>query len=363
MSVAVMTHPSRRHLAEDLARRLAPYPVEIVLDPEPDGPPRTLRTASAAWAAVGPGCTHHLVLQDDAVVFPGFLEHAFRAVQARPDGAVALHSDWGSRNGAAVRMAALLGARWVRAVCDYVPTIALALPATAAKGLVDYLAGQDPDEADDVAVAHFAREVGLPVHLTVPNLAAHHDVPSVVGNNDRGRREASCYVGEPPPGWSPDPARTLDGFDCLPYFKHSEPRVVVENDRPTNNWSPVPLEAAVDRFGVDVPALRERYARDVADPQPWLADLAARVPADQLWSLWVTACLMGLARTRVEPFRSLWDSWGRPVEPVLRDRVLATLALGGMFPRVTHPEVERLGAAPARLAALGLAAGDAWGRD
>ncbi|MFG1674401.1 hypothetical protein [Micromonospora sp. NPDC049282] len=357
-----MTHPSRRHLADDLARRLAPYPVQIVPDPEPDGPRRTLRTATAAWSAVGPGCTHHLVLQDDAVVPAGFLAHAFRAVEAQPDAGVALHSDWGSRNGAAVRMAALLGAHWVRAVCDYVPTIALALPAAAAKGLTDYSAGLDPDEPDDIAVAHFAREVGLPVRLAVPNLTGHHDVPSVVGNDSRGRREASCYIGAPPDGWSFDPTRVLDGFDCLPYFKHGEPRIVVENDRPTNNWSPVPLATAVHRFGVNESDLREGYRRCVARPEPWLADLAARVPDDQLWALWVTACLMGLARSRVEPFRSAWERWGSRVEPAIRTRVLETLALGGMFPRLRHDEVARLGAAPARLAALGLAAGDSWDR-
>jgi hypothetical protein len=79
LSVAVMTHPRRRDHAQKLAAALHPYPVDIVLDPAPDGPPESLRTAVRAWAAAG-DATHHLVVQDDIVVTDGFIGHVLRDV-------------------------------------------------------------------------------------------------------------------------------------------------------------------------------------------------------------------------------------------------------------------------------------------
>lgn len=331
LSVAVMCHPSRRAHALGLIDALAPYPVRLVEDPEPDGPPRTLRTAWRAWAAVGEDATHHLVMQDDAVPAPDFLRHVTTAIQARPSAAIALHSDWGSRNGAAVRMAATVGAHWVRAVRDYVPTIALALPAGHARGLARFLRRwPDPAAADDQVLIRYRRDTGVAVYLTVPNLVGHRDVPSVVGNHGKGRREAACFPGAPPAGWNADARRTVDTPDLLPYFKHGQPRVFTLVDPVTDDWRLVNLRDGAGRLGLDVEDLRRRYRRDLREAR--VAGVRA-VPNSQLWGVWVTCCLMAVARSGAS-FRVA--AGATPPDPGVLDEALRTVAPGGCFPVLSH---------------------------
>ncbi|MGN0111711.1 MAG: hypothetical protein ACI38P_08665, partial [Cellulosimicrobium funkei] len=103
LSVVVMHHPARGDVSA-LVRACAPLDVRVVEDPDPEGPPSPLRTAKRAWAAVAPGATHHLVLQDDVAPVAGFAELVRRAVRARPRHAVALYSNWNSpRNAYLVR--------------------------------------------------------------------------------------------------------------------------------------------------------------------------------------------------------------------------------------------------------------------
>ncbi|MEV6930394.1 hypothetical protein AB0M46_38740 [Dactylosporangium sp. NPDC051485] len=62
VSTVVMTHPDRRHQAEQLRRRHPDLDIQIVLDPQPYDRPAALRTAKLAWNTVLAGATHQLVL-------------------------------------------------------------------------------------------------------------------------------------------------------------------------------------------------------------------------------------------------------------------------------------------------------------
>ncbi|NEE50650.1 hypothetical protein G3M55_39350, partial [Streptomyces sp. SID8455] len=82
----------------------------VVVDPSPEAGPGALRTARAAWAAVAPDATHHVVLQDDVVPCREFAAQVAHAVRELPDTPLALYANWNSWNGAATRAAALQGA-------------------------------------------------------------------------------------------------------------------------------------------------------------------------------------------------------------------------------------------------------------
>jgi hypothetical protein len=58
----------------------------------------------------------------------------------------------------------------------------------------------------------------------------------------------------------------------------------------------------------------------------------------------VTAFLIGSWRQAVEPVSTQWRSCGATADEQLLDRSLFTLAMGGLFPVVTHETLRLLGA-------------------
>jgi hypothetical protein len=76
IDVVVMAHPARREQAVLLAEATDATIVWDQLDDEWDTGARALREFD-------PCATHHIVLQDDALPVPGFIEHAERAIAAR----------------------------------------------------------------------------------------------------------------------------------------------------------------------------------------------------------------------------------------------------------------------------------------
>ncbi|MFD4991204.1 hypothetical protein ACFWH7_01025 [Cellulosimicrobium cellulans] len=221
LSVVVMHHPARGDVS-DLVAACAPLDVRVVEDPEPDGPPSPLRTAKRAWAAVAPGATHHLVLQDDVTPVPGFAELVLRAVRARDRHAVALYSNWNSpRNAYLVRAAAAAGQAWAPLGHDeWVPTLGLVLPADGALRLAAHLATLPDDERDDdEAVVTFCAREGYPVVATLPHLLEHGDGPSLAGNDAHGARHATVPAGDAVdpdawdrPGFDREPSRSPATF-------------------------------------------------------------------------------------------------------------------------------------------------------
>ena len=189
VSAAVMAHPSRSARAYRLAERLAVYRARVVLDPEPDGPPSSLRTARRAWAAVGDDATHHLVIQDDAVPLPSLEAAVARAVASRRHDAVALFTEWGSYTSYALRLAALAGEAYAPILDRYVPSVALLLPAAVARDFA--AATADGETKDDVALAGFLAGAGIPIAVAVPCPVDHRNPESLTGNGRMGDRKST----------------------------------------------------------------------------------------------------------------------------------------------------------------------------
>ncbi len=198
ISVAIMHHPRRRDLISDLVSSFGSLHPHVVEDPDPDGAPSPLRTAKRAWLTVNPDATHHLVVQDDAVLCAGFDTLLHRVVEARPNAAIALYTNWNSpENSYLVRRAAALDYPWAYLSSrEWTPTIALLLPAAHARSLAQYLAGI-PDEMkdDDELVTRFCTTNRLPVLTPLPHLVDHRALPSL--SRHFGHYRATIFEAKP----------------------------------------------------------------------------------------------------------------------------------------------------------------------
>ncbi|MGP3920402.1 hypothetical protein [Nonomuraea sp. 10N515B] len=200
ISIAIMHHPARAHLVDALVRSCLPLTARVITDPDPAGIRSPLRTAKRAWAAVARGATHHLVIQDDALLCADFAAQLTAAVAARSGDVVALYSDWNSpQNSYLVRRAAAAGAAWAPlSSSDWAPAVALLMPAELARDLAAYLA-TIPDDVidDDEMIAKFCRERGLPLLATVPHLVEKAQVESLTAHEDV--YHATVFAARTPP--------------------------------------------------------------------------------------------------------------------------------------------------------------------
>lgn len=206
ISAAIMHHPRRAGRIPDLVRACAPLTPTVVADPEPDGRPSPLRTAKRAWAAIDPGATHHLVLQDDVRTVPGFAVQLHAAIERRPSHGVSLFCLWHTpHNSYLVRRAAVAGAAYAPlSPREWTPTQGFVLPVAHARALAEYLAGI-PDEVqdDDEMIVIFCRERGIPVVATVPHLMDSGLEKSLVAGHINGLRAVVHTPGRP---WSAEGA-------------------------------------------------------------------------------------------------------------------------------------------------------------
>lgn len=223
-----MTHPSRLAQAQLMQRSHPELDLRIVLDPSPRSSPSPARTARAAWAAVAPDSTHHLVIQDDVILAPGFLEQLTVTLSARPSSAIALFNEWASASSSAVRQAAWRGNGMCRVYDPYVPSVALVLPAQLARAA----SHMDPTiPQDDVQLLQILGDQGCEVVATVPNLVQHGASTSLAGNAAQGARLSAVYA-----GLLPRPHETLAAtepaeFDRIPCFSRTfgRPYYLVRN--------------------------------------------------------------------------------------------------------------------------------------
>lgn len=340
ISTVIMTHPDRLPAAEKLRDDHPELGARIVVDPEPDGPPTTLRTARLAWAAVAPGATHHLLLQEDVVLTEGFADHLRAAVTARPDDALGLFCMWGTRNSYAVRLAALLGGALVENASRYVPTQALVVPAPVALEIAEYLRtevhiGQSlliaGDEEDDMAIQRCLRRSGIAAYVTVASLVDHVSRTSLLGHPTP--QPSACFFDRlaDAPDWSAAPLR----FDCVPYISWDnyralcrisstgvlgEQTITTEDYLASTGFSPNDVATALLTY-LDQSEERARAAR--------------RIGFALCHTLWITACALGLVFTAAARGRQLEQALADPIAV----RALSTLVPGALCQLVWSDEL------------------------
>jgi hypothetical protein len=319
LSTVIMAHPRRRAAAQRLSEAHPDLAADVVTDPAPQGPPSALRTARLAWQAVRPDATHHLVLQDDAVLAPGFADSVAALVAERPLAAVSLFSEWGSRTANAIRAAALLGHAWAPVVDDYLPSVALVLPADLALGFEEYAeAKATPEATDDVTLLEYLSGVEKTVPVAGP--VDHANPPSLVGNDVMGPRSAACLAPRTAPLGA---GSTLPAMTTVPYFCWWEQLAVayVKDPQSPDGWRREPAEEALLGRGIGRDQVLDalRAALDTVQHRQFIHD---RVSDVLLAEVWTTAYTLGVVTQELGGAPDLARTPARAA--------LATLAPGGL---------------------------------
>jgi hypothetical protein len=347
LSAAIMTHPSRSAWAEQLRSTCPELGLVVVTDPDPTGPPATLRTARLAWQSVSDEATHHLVFQDDVIMCPGFVERLVAAILGRPSDALSLFCEWAGRSANVVRLAALTGHCYAEAVEPYVPSPALVLPADVARGFVgwvdDNATATDPD---DVVMLRYLTAIGVRNLVTAPNLVDHDIVPSLMGNSSQGARRATWLATD-----GADPAfggAALTGLLAVPYLSFLHPvGTCLVRTTPRSPWRAEPAADTLRGYGID--AVTAAYAEASARPAIAGDELCERFGRRPVAGVWTTAVTIGVLAARIPMTgRLAGDS------AALERSVMFTLARGGLRMIGDERQLERLAGRFTELAMAGL---------
>lgn len=205
LSVCIQTHPARSELLERLLNLLSPAHVLVAHDPTPDDKPGPLRTYLRALELAPAWSTHHLVLQDDALVSRNFVEAASVVARARPENPVALFCPKQPPEMAVKIRGAVDRGEGIVEIPPrrWAPVVALIWPVELARDFLAYVIEKDwPTHfrADDEAVGRFFRENAIELYATAPSLVEHPDVErSLIGNRVRGGRVAAAFIGDADP--------------------------------------------------------------------------------------------------------------------------------------------------------------------
>ncbi len=366
LSGAVMTHPKRRTAAERLASSAPPGALRVVMDPDPAGKPSVLRTALCAWEAIEESATHQLVVQDDMILSDGFFARARQAISAMPDAALALFALWDSRNGAAVRFGAMAGARWVGAVNEYFPCVAIILPREVAAGFAAFGRRHLDGWPDDILMNRYLRAQKIPAYVSVPSLAEHEDHGSISGNAFRGPRRSVCFLPHDAPGRE---AARLTGLRVLPFFKQGVAQCAVRVDDPSNGAALQGTWGAGSGhwLHLDCAQYLEGSGIRVERRQPAIVRMAEATTPEAAEGAWLTAFTMGFVHRRdglrCDPAPGDDAAPDPAPDPAVLAEALATVGPGG----ISHAQGEDRIAAQrdelARITAAGLEAGhEAAGR-
>ncbi|WP_320069854.1 hypothetical protein [Micromonospora sp. RTGN7] len=320
LSACVMAHPTRQPAAERLAAALGELGAGVVIDPQPGRPGGALRTSRLAWSRIEPGATHHLVVQDDSVLAPGFVRHALAGTRALPGHALGLFTEWGSFTSYALRVAALVGADWVEVVDGYMPAQALILPAEVAREFDRYAARVTTgDEPDDEVLLGFLRSMGVPMVVPVSNLVQHGDEASIVGNGWHGVRKAACWRAADPvaPGGT-----VLDRIALVPFFSWLTGEAIYRfrHQPGSDDWRQAPAVDLLRAHGLDDDDVR----RLIANGAPRCPGEAA-VPAPLTHALVTAAVAVGLVAGECGA-----PAGGVRTKDPVAAAALATLAPGGL---------------------------------
>lgn len=193
ISVAVMAHPKRADMVDDLLARLD-RPVEVVWDRVND----RHDTGARAMEAFNPACTHHLVIQDDVLPCRDLIAGAERALAHLPgDAPVSLYTGavrpFNTEINRVVRQGRRENASWITMRGIYWGP-AVCLPTKDIPEMLEwYRSASDVINYDRRMSVWYAQRQAV-VWYSRPSLVDHRGEVSLAGHPGR-RRRAREFVG------------------------------------------------------------------------------------------------------------------------------------------------------------------------
>ena len=184
LSVCILAVRERQERARILMEQIgAPGEhVDIVFDERRAGP---WLAGQHAWERRLPNATHHLVLEDDALVCRDLYEGAKAMLRAVPDAPVMLYATTPPGADAAYRHAMATGRHWVRTHGFW--TVAPVLPVGLIEPIFDWARNHtrpDWDDSYDKRLSVAVQVLGIKSMVAVPSPVSHDwSIPSIRGHD------------------------------------------------------------------------------------------------------------------------------------------------------------------------------------
>lgn len=195
-----MGHPDRADMMAELRFHLDRVPG---IYQDPGGPPsgngdRVWSVAREAWLMFDPAASHHVLIQDDAIVCRDLLAGLELALEHVPPGSIVSPYLGTGRMAPArwdhlERMADAAGAAWVRAE-RLMWGVCLVMPTSDIPAMVEW-ADRRGGVPDDMRVGGWAKRNDREVWYTWPSLVDHRTVPSLTKHRALDRVARRHHLG------------------------------------------------------------------------------------------------------------------------------------------------------------------------
>lgn len=194
VAVRIQTHPSRHHLVLRLLPQLGAFEdVQVIRDPNPDGPLDSWRVHCACLRSMTPTASHLLVLQEDALPAQGFAQNFAAAVAAQPDQILALFAPGFAYIRRQMQEAQKAGLTLSpMRPGAFVPAVAISYPSAVVHAILDWADKRWNDRqkrnlrgADDGVIAMYCRLHRVIPLLLVPSIVDHDDTIDSIGKLHR----------------------------------------------------------------------------------------------------------------------------------------------------------------------------------
>ena len=196
VSVAIMAHPRRKQFVEELLPQMDTEP-EVIWDRHGD----RWDTGRRAMQAYGPGATHMLVIQDDAIVSRDLVagvERALRQVPASSGTPTPLSLYTGRRKAFRKVLHQHVGARrvsWLTMPSLYWG-VGVVMPVELIGPMIAWGDGHPEIPNYDLRMGAWLASEGITVWYPWPSLVDHRHSPSLVaGRSSSRRRHAYRFIG------------------------------------------------------------------------------------------------------------------------------------------------------------------------
>lgn len=193
VSVAIMAHKKRAHLVPALATKLD-HPTKVIWDTNNN----RWDTGAAAIAAHNPNATHHLVIQDDAIIPTNLITTIENALPHIPDN-TPLSLYIGRVRPFRLQVARIT--RQARGEASFITMprinwgVAIIYPTATINDLLAHCGKRHEANYDHRASTYYERH-RIRTWYTWPSLTDHRDEPSLVPGRTCLNRHAHQYIGD-----------------------------------------------------------------------------------------------------------------------------------------------------------------------